>query len=195
MIATGRTRPIDIGEVNGHPFLNVASVGFGVDLSRALTRDSKRRFGSRGYAIAALRAIGRLKLFRAEITHGDSTIISRTVHVAVGNGRHFGGGMTIWENATIDDGRFDLTGLEVASLWRLLVLLPVLRSGRHRRCAEIRTLAGKTIELRTSRPRSVNTEGEITTKTPPRFRVLPGGSRGLCTMIPLRQRLPPLRQP
>jgi diacylglycerol kinase (ATP) len=94
------------------------------------------------------------------------------VHVAVGNGRHYGGGMTISEHACIDDGRLDVYSLEVASVWRLLLLLPALRSGRHHAWAEIRTLSGDEIEVRTRHPRSVNADGEITTRTPARFRVL-----------------------
>ncbi len=35
-------------------------------------------------------------------------------------------------------------------------------------------LAGTAFEIRTRKTRSVNTDGEITTTTPARFRVLPG---------------------
>lgn len=174
VIAAGRLRRIDLGEVNGHLFFNVASIGFGVDLTRALTRDSKRRWGALGYVVAGLRALGRLRPFSVEIIEGGTTHRSRTVHVAVGNGRHYGGGMTMSEDASIDDGRLDLYSLEVESLWRLLLLAPALRSGRHHAWAEIRTLSGDEFELRTRRPRSVNTDGEITTRTPARFRVLRG---------------------
>ncbi|HYZ31177.1 MAG TPA: lipid kinase [Crenalkalicoccus sp.] len=174
VVAAGRRRRIDLGEANGHPFFNVASVGFGVDLTRALTRDSKRRWGVLGYPAAALRALERLHPFEVEIVQNGITHRSRTVHVAIGNGRHYGGGMTIAEGARIDDGRLDIYSLEVGSFWRLLLLLPALRSGRHHVWAEIRTLTGNDIELRTQRPRSVNTDGEITTRTPARFRVLRG---------------------
>lgn len=174
VIAAGRLHRVDLGEVNGHPFFNVASVGFGVDLTRALTRDSKRRWGALGYVVAALRAVERLKPFSVEIIDNETIHRSRTVHIAVGNGRHYGGGMTISEHARIDDGRLDLYSLEVQSFWRLLLLAPALRSGRHGAWAEIRTLSGNEFELRTRRPRSVNTDGEITTRTPARFRVLRG---------------------
>ncbi len=174
VIAAGRLHRVDLGEVNGHPFFNVASIGFGVDLTRALTRDSKRRWGAFGYLVAALRAIERLKPFSVEIVENDTVHRSRTVHIAVGNGRHYGGGMTISEHARIDDGRLDLYSLEVESFWRLLLLAPALRTGRHHAWAEIRTLSGHEFELRTRRPRSVNTDGEITTRTPARFRVLRG---------------------
>lgn len=172
VIANAHTRRIDVGEVNGHPFFNVASVGFGVDLTRALTRDSKRRFGALGYAIAAIRAISRLRPFHAEIRSGMTTQDSRTIHIAVGNGRHYGGGMTVSEHASIADGQLNVYSLEIRSFWRLLLLLPALRSGRHRPWSEIRTLIGGEIEIRTRRPRSVNADGEIVTKTPAVFRVL-----------------------
>ena len=57
--AKGQLQRVDIGEVNGHPFFNVASIGFGVDLTTcALTRGSKLDvFGNLGYAIAALQGI------------------------------------------------------------------------------------------------------------------------------------------
>ncbi len=174
VVATGRLHRIDLGKANGHPFFNVASIGFGVDLMRALTRDSKRRWGPLGYAVAGLRAIRRLRPFGVEIVQGNTSHFSRTVHVSVGNGRHYGGGMTVSEGARIDDGRLDIYSLEVQSLWRLLLMLPALRSGRHHAWSEIRTLSSDEIELRTRRPRSVNTDGEITTRTPARFRVLHG---------------------
>jgi diacylglycerol kinase family enzyme len=73
IIAAGKVHPVDLGEVNAHLIFNVANIGFGVDLTRALTRESKRRFGPMGYAIGGLRAISRLRQFRAEIIYGPLT--------------------------------------------------------------------------------------------------------------------------
>jgi diacylglycerol kinase (ATP) len=174
LLRDGAPRRIDIGLVNDVPFFNVASVGFGVHLTHALTRDSKRRWGVLGYLIAGLRALERLRPFTAWITHGDDIQVSRTVHIAVGNGRHFGGGMTVAEDARIDDGKLDVFSLEVSSIWGLLKLLPALRSGRHNSWVEIRSLTGDAIEIRTRRRRSINADGEITTRTPAVFRVMPG---------------------
>jgi YegS/Rv2252/BmrU family lipid kinase len=172
IIASAKPRPVDLGEVNGHLFFNVASIGFGVDLTRALTRGAKRRFGALGYAIAGLRAVSQLRPFKAEIIHGPTIHASRTIHVAVGNGRHYGGGMTIAADACIDDGRLNIYSLEVDTFWGLLRLLPALRHGRHEVWEEIRALEGEAIEIRTpERPRSVSADGEIVTQTPACFRV------------------------
>ena len=174
IIAAGHRKRIDIGEVNGHPFFNVASVGFGVDLTRALTHDAKKRWGVLGYAVAGLRTLQRLSSFTIDIDQDGKTVHrGRTVHLAIGNGRHYGGGMTVSEHAMIDDGRLSVYSLEVRSRWRLLFLLPAMRRGDHGKWQEVVTLAAADIGVRTRRPRSVNADGEIVTKTPAHFRVLP----------------------
>ncbi|MGI3899015.1 MAG: lipid kinase [Janthinobacterium lividum] len=172
VIGAGHTRRIDLGEVNGHPFFNVASLGFGVELTRALTSDAKKRWGPLGYAVAGLRVLRRLRPFHADIEIGGVRTRSHTVHLAVGNGRHYGGGMTVSETARIDDGRLDVYSLEVTTAWKLLMLLPALRSGQTRDWSEIRTLAGQEINVTTRRERSVNADGEIITRTPATFRIL-----------------------
>lgn len=174
VIAGGRTRDIDIGLANDHPFFNVASVGMGVDLTRALTRDAKSRWGKLGYVVAGLRVLSRMKPFRARITQNGKLFKTHTVHLAVGNGRHYGGGMTVSESSAIDDHKLSVYSLEVHSIWKLLLLLPSMRAGTHGRWEEVKTLAGREFTVRTRRPRSVNTDGEITTKTPVTFKVLPG---------------------
>lgn len=173
IIAAGKTRRVDIGLANDHPFFNVASIGMGVDLTRALTRDAKSRWGTIGYAIAGLRVVRRMRPFRARIVQDGTVHQTRTVHLAVGNGRHYGGGMTVSETAAIDDHRLNVYSLEVGSIWKLLLMLPSMRAGTHGRWEEVKTLAGKEIVVETRHRRSVNTDGEITTQTPVTFKVLP----------------------
>jgi len=174
VIAAGHRKSIDVGMVNGIPFLNVASVGFGVDLTRALTHDSKLRWGRLGYLVAAFRVLRRMRPFHATITVGGTVQRCKTVHLAVGNGRHYGGGMTVSEDAAIDDNRLDVYSLEVPGALALLKILPSLRIGRHGRWAEVRTMAGQDVLVETRNPRSVNADGEIVTRTPAKFRVVPG---------------------
>lgn len=177
VIAAGRERRVDLGLANDHPFFNVASVGFGVDLTRALTRDAKSRWGALGYALAGIKVLSRMRPFRTYISQNGSRTMSKTVHLAVGNGRHYGGGITVSEDAAIDDGHLHVYSLEVRSVWKLLFLLPAMRRGTHGRWKEVKTLAGQEITVRTRRPRSVNTDGEITTRTPVHFRILPSAIR------------------
>jgi diacylglycerol kinase (ATP) len=174
VIAAGHRRRIDIGEVNGKPFFNVASVGFGVDLTRALTRDAKRRWGVFGYVAAGLRVLHRVRPFHVPITIGGTVHRSKSLHLAVGNGRHYGGGMTLSEDAAIDDNRLDVYSLEASGVIAALKLLPSLRTGTQGRWSGVEMLAGQEVLVETTNPRSVNADGEIVTQTPARFRVIPG---------------------
>ncbi|MDT7933881.1 MAG: lipid kinase [Sphingomonadaceae bacterium] len=172
LIVGGVTRMIDLGEVNGCYFLNVASIGLSVDLARTLTRDLKRRFGKLSYAIAATRVALGARPFRAAIeAEGDQPRPARSYQIAVGNGRFYGGGMAITEDAAIDDGRLALYSLETRGLLRLALMLPDLRAGKQGGWSEVETAEGRWFEVRTRRPLAVNADGEIVAETPARFRL------------------------
>ncbi len=173
IIAAGKTRRIDVGSVNGHPFFNVASIGLSADLARNLCRDTKRRWGRLGYAVAAFRALTSARPFSTWITSKGETVRVKTMQIAVGNGRHYGGGNVVHHEARIDDGYLDLYSLEVRSVWTLALMLPSFRAGDHGAWEEVRTARCVEFEIETRRPRSVNTDGELITKTPAHFRVHP----------------------
>lgn len=186
LILDGAPRPIDLGDVNGHPFLNVASIGFSADLARALTQEAKRRFGVLGYAIVAARLLMQSRLFTAFIEHDGTVETVKTLQVSVGNGRHYGGGMTVEESATADDGRLDFYSLEVDHWWRLLALLPSLRAGTQGQWDDVRAFRTTEVVVRTSRPRPVNTDGELVTFTPAHFRIRPAAIRVYAPPAPAR---------
>jgi diacylglycerol kinase (ATP) len=172
LIVAGNLRPIDLGDVNGHPFFNVASIGFSAELARELTTEAKRKWGVVGYAIAALRLLLRTRPFTAFIDHDGTTETIRTVQVSAGNGRHYGGGMTVESSAEPDDGYLDVYSLEIRHWWQLLALFPAMRSGTHGSWDAVRTFRTKEFTVRTRRPRSINTDGELTGETPAHFRLL-----------------------
>ncbi|MBC7908375.1 MAG: lipid kinase [Rhodospirillaceae bacterium] len=180
-IAGGRVARIDLGWVNGKHFVNVASLGLSVAISRALTGELKRRWGRFGYAWAALAGWQRTKAFPVRIRCDGKWSSLSALQVAVGNGRHFGGGMVVAEHASIDDACLDLFALEPVGLLAYLALLPRLRSGRHGALNHVRTWRGREITIHTVPPLPINTDGEITTMTPARFRVRP---KALAVLVP-----------
>lgn len=181
VIAKGNIRRIDLGWVNNKHFFNVASMGLSVQITKQLTRDVKRRWGVLAYAVTALKAISQVRPFRAEIRLNGESIRARTIQIAVGNGRYYGGGMAVVHDATIDDQRLDLYSLEVKHWWQIVALLPAMRGGQHINSENVRALHAQEIEVYTSRPRPINTDGEITTQTPAHFRVIPGA---LAVLVP-----------
>ena len=173
LIAAGNTRRIDVGQVNGKCFFNVASIGLSVQITRELTGEVKQAWGVLAYLKTALSVLFRSRLFHAEIRTAEQSFRVKTVQIAVGNGRHYGGGMTVSEDAAIDDRRLDLYSIEISHFWQILLLLPRLKTGSLANSKHVRTLRGKSFEIITRRTRSVNTDGEITTRTPATFGLRP----------------------
>ena len=173
VIVAGKTRRVDLGEVNKHPFFNVASIGLSADLADGLTADAKRRWGKFGYALAALKVLARAKPFRATIISARGEEKVKTLQIAVGNGRHYGGGTVIEENAAIDDGHLDLYSLEQDNVWKLLLLFGHFRRGTHGAWEEVRTDKAAEFDIRTKQPMPVNTDGDIVTYTPAHFLIRP----------------------
>jgi diacylglycerol kinase (ATP) len=181
VIAGGLRRRIDVGWINGTHFFNVASIGLSVNIARRLTNDRKHRWGVLAYLACAWEAAHEQPSFHAQIVCDGMAVEIRTMQVAVGNGRHYGGGMTIVEDAAIDDHRLDLYALPRMRAWRLLALLPVLRWGWHRPVESILSLHGREISVATSRPMDVNVDGEVRSRTPAEFHVV---SSALDVFVP-----------
>ncbi|WP_457089453.1 lipid kinase [Microvirga sp. P5_D2] len=174
VIADGLTREIDLGIVNGEPFFNVASVGLSAELAQQLTRDIKRRYGRLGYAMVALKVLSQARPFRATIRSETENVRVRTLQIAVGNGRFYGGGNAVEQDAAIDDQHLDLYSLELNRAWKLAFMARSFRHGRHGAWREVRAVRAKEFDIRTHKPRPINADGEIVTQTPAHFSIRPG---------------------
>lgn len=174
VVAQGVTKAIDVGQVNDCYFFNVASLGLSVSITRQLSGEIKKRWGVFAYAIATLQALWKSRPFAATIEANGEVIDVKTVQIAVGNGRYYGGGLSVAWDATIDDQRLDLYSLEIAHWWQMLPLVPAMHAGRLGQKAQVRTIEAREIRVITRQPKSINTDGELSTHTPAVFRVLPG---------------------
>lgn len=174
VIAGGILHAIDLGSVNGKPFFNVASMGLSVQCARRLSGDVKRRWGVLGYALSARDALKACRTFRANVTCDGERRRFRSIQIAVGNGRYYGGGLTVAENAAIDDSQLDLYSLQPQSIWKLMALIPALRSGRHGQWGGVEIMRGQRIRIDTDTPMRINTDGELTARTPAEFHVMAG---------------------
>ena len=127
---SGREHRIDIGSVNGRPFLNVASVGLAAKVTEAQSTKLKRRWHVLSYLISLWRAVWEARPFYLEVELDGAPAWSGAVYqVSVGNGRFHGGGLTVAEHAAIDDGTFDLYLVRPGAVWQLLACATHLRFG------------------------------------------------------------------
>jgi len=63
--------------------------------------------------------------------------------------------------------------LEFTRAWKLAIMARSFRYGEHGAWDEVRVIRATEFEIRTRRPRSINADGEIVTRTPARFSVVP----------------------
>jgi YegS/Rv2252/BmrU family lipid kinase len=173
IIAEGNLKYIDLGWVNNKYFFNVASLGLSVKITQKLNKGLKRRLGILAYAWTALQLLSKTRPFTAMIGIDGQNIKVKTLQIAIGNGRYYGGGMPIAHDAQIDDQRLDLYSLEIQHWWQIFPLLWTLPRGQQGLLSWVRTLNGKEIQIQTRKPHSINTDGEITSTTPAIFRVIP----------------------
>lgn len=173
VIVRGHTRKIDVGIVNDHPFLNAASMGLSVRITRGLTKPLKRRWGPFAYVLTAIRAVVQSRAFHVEIESAGEIARLKTVQLVIGNGRYFGSGMTVHEDAQIDDQKLDVYSVGVYHWWSLIALLPSLRRGTHHSQKNVYNASGHQFVIRSHRPRSITADGEMLTQTPANFSLCP----------------------
>ncbi|WP_426763901.1 lipid kinase [Pseudarthrobacter sp. 1G09] len=174
-LADGKVVDIDLGRVNGQPFLNVASVGLSVGVTETLSPRLKRRLGPLAYAVAAVRAYARHQPFRArlEFPEGDHQAIEleNLLQVAVGNGKHYGGGNAVSPTAGIDDHTLDIYAIPGARLREHVRIARLLKDGSFVERSDVHHATTQRVRLVTNPPMPVNLDGEIATVTPADFTI------------------------
>ncbi|ODA68767.1 Diacylglycerol kinase [Methyloligella halotolerans] len=182
-----RTHLIDVGMVNDHPFINVASVGVASKVSELQSKDLKRSFRVLSYAMSFREAIRDAKPFSVSMTLDDHNHWRGMVHqVSVGNGRFHGGGLVVAEDAAIDDGKLHIYVVRPGTFLDLAASVASLKFGLGGERETLKRRAAETVRLTTSRPRHINIDGDIRSTTPAEFSV---ARRALEVAIP--SELPP----
>jgi diacylglycerol kinase (ATP) len=181
----GREHKIDVGLTNGRPYLNVASVGVASEVIRRQSMALKRTWRVLAYAISLMQATRRLQPFFVDLEIDDAPRWSAAVYqVSVGNGRYHGGGLTVAEDAAIDDGKLDLYVVYPGTFWQLFACLTHLRFGLMRKPKVLDRHTAVHVKLTTRRPRAVDADGRLATKTPAEFTLK---RKALKVVVPRKQ--------
>ena len=163
----GTEHPIDVGIINGRPFLNVASIGIPVYVAEAQSISLKRRFKVFSYGASLRQAALSAKPFTVEVWIDDqSPSIGLAYQVSVGNGRFHGGGLSVSDHAAIDDGLLDVYIVRPGRFWQLFAALAYLRFGVGEKPEVLERHSATKVVLRTRKPRPINVDGEICLETP-----------------------------
>lgn len=161
LACTGTPTPIDVGRMNGRYFINVASGGFGAEVTATTPKELKRKLGGGAYALMGLVKAANLQPTHARVMLPDGKVETGEILVmAVGNSRFAGGGFEVAPKADLKDGLLDLAALGNPSLAKLGQLIEELAdpSGEGRQTFFYRQL--ERFVLETDRPFHINLDGE-----------------------------------
>ncbi|QLF91762.1 lipid kinase YegS [Pseudomonas sp. ABC1] len=181
--------PVDVGEFGeGDFFLNMATGGFGSNVTANTPEDLKKVLGGGAYLLSGLSRFSELNAahgrFRGPDFHWEGDFLA----MGVGNGRQAGGGQALCPEALIDDGLLDLCIVPAPE--DTVATLGALLSGSFLGVESISVGARLPwLEIELDDTLDLNLDGEPLTAKTLRFGVRPGA---------LRMHLPPscpLRMP
>ncbi|MCA9069871.1 MAG: YegS/Rv2252/BmrU family lipid kinase, partial [Planctomycetaceae bacterium] len=108
LAAGGPIRPIDVGRLNERYFINVASGGFGAEVTASTPPEMKGVLGGAAYSLMAFVTALNFRPYQARLTLDGELHEETLLMLAVGNGRQCGGGYRVTPKAFVDDGLLDV---------------------------------------------------------------------------------------
>lgn len=170
----GPSSAVDIGQANGRCFLNVATGGFGAQVTVATPNEVKRILGSVAYLLTGLSHFSSIQPVRGRLSGPGLAWEGAFLVLAVGNGRQAGGGYPLCPEAILDDGRLDVRLLpQVPSEEIPETLSALLREGLDALHRTLVTARVPWLEIHSEKPLQINLDGEPMADTRFRFEVLP----------------------
>lgn len=174
IVANGHVRNVDIGVLNDRPFLNVASLGISVEVADLHEDGAKKLLGRFAYPMRWMEAWRRHRRLRLHLSiDGEDRRVVCSL-LGVGCGRHYGGGLTLDEEARPDDGKLRLYYIAARRASDWFRLLPSLWRGTLGQHGEAFTATAQEIDIRSRRSKKINVDGDIVARTPARVTVMPG---------------------
>jgi YegS/Rv2252/BmrU family lipid kinase len=159
LLVEGEVRLFDVGNVDGKPFVGIASLGFDSEANR-LANETRVVKGDLVYLYAGLRTLAAWKHARFDVTVDGMTHTFTGYGVAVANSKAYGGGMFLVPHAELDDGRLDVMLTRESSKLHWLSCVPKVFKGTHVDDPSIQWLAGSTVEVDSDRPFVVYADGD-----------------------------------
>ncbi|MGH6783490.1 MAG: translation initiation factor IF-2 N-terminal domain-containing protein, partial [Sphingomicrobium sp.] len=130
-LSSAVTLRMDVGRVNGQPFLNVAGAGFDAAVGEAFHERALRggRRGVMNYARIAFAMSWTYRRGGFALQAGEHRFEGQAWLVAFVNGRQYGGAAVIAPGARLDDGLLDVVVVEEAGPLEILAAAPRLYFG------------------------------------------------------------------
>ncbi len=169
----GASANVDVGRVNHRHFLNMATGGFGSQVTVATPPELKKLLGGVAYLLTGLTHFTSIRPERGRLTGPGFAWEGPFLVLAIGNGRQAGGGHPLCPDALVNDGRFDVCVLPKLPDNELHhALRGLLREGRPAIRRNVVSARVAHLEIETGEPLQLNLDGEPICGTRFRFEIL-----------------------
>ena len=161
-LASGVRRRMDVGLLNGLPFLNVAGAGFEAVVSQAF-HERGRRGGRRGVLGYLRLSLDELRAYRPvplTIETPDERLEIAPFVLTFANGPQYGSGAVINPGGRLDDGLLEIVIFDEQPLLRLLTAAPRLFLGGLERSPGYRRLIASKVTVTARTPVAVHRDGD-----------------------------------
>jgi YegS/Rv2252/BmrU family lipid kinase len=166
----GEERLLDVANVEGTPYMGIASFGFDSECNR-IANEAKLIKGNAVYVYSALRTIAAWKPATFTVKVDGEQHEFSGYSVAVGNSKAFGGGMIILPQAELDDGKLDVMLVKDSPRLRYLSGVVKTFKAAHTGSPYVEFLRGEEIEVSADRPFAIYADGDPIGATPAMIRV------------------------
>ena len=166
----GEERLFDVAEVDGTPYVGIASLGFDSDANR-IANQTRLVKGDLVYLYAAFRALVGWKHATFTVTIDGERHVVTGWTVGVCNSKAYGGGMLAAPQAELDDGRLDVITCARSSRLAFLRVMARIFKGTHLELPQIATYRGAEVRVDADRPFEVYADGDPIGATPATMRV------------------------
>ena len=166
--------PLDLLRIDAddgtHWCANLASGGFGTEVTVETDEGLKKMLGGLAYLITGIARLGRIDALQARLRGPDFAWEGDLIALGIGNGRQAGGGQALCPDALVDDGQLDLTIVPDLSGDVAATVGTLIKEGKHAALDRVATrIRLPWVELASDEPLTLNLDGEPVASR--RFRV------------------------
>jgi len=172
----GESFAVDVGWVDDQPVVNMATGGFGTDVTPETPEGLKEKLGRLSYLITGISRIGSFRTEPVLVRTESEVWEGEVVALAIGNGVRAGGAVQFCPDARIDDGLLDLTIVPGEGEGALDALAMLLETGGDWLSRAVR-LRSPWIEVDAPGKLAWSVDGEPFRAARPRFEARPGALR------------------
>lgn len=179
LIVDNEATPIDVGRCQDRYFINVATGGFGTEITVNTDPALKKKLGGAAYLLTGATNIQAIKAKQARFESQDYSWEGPFLAMAVGNARYAGGAVDMCPDARLDDGLLEVTVMpDVPEQGLGQVLSDLLQTGFEQGLRmHLQTWRTDALKIHAAEPIQVNLDGEPLSGTDISFSILPSAIR------------------